>query len=105
MDEATKSELERLWDEDRRQNRRLEVLEQNVKMQQKLTVSVEKLALNMEQMFKEQEKQGQRLDILEKAPGEQWSSMKRTIFNTIVGAGAGAFATGIIYVMALAVVR
>ena len=105
MDETTKSEMERLWDEDRRQNQRLEVLEQNVEMQQKLAISVEKLALHMEQMFKEQEKQGQRLNVLEKAPGEQWSSMKRTIFNTIVGAGAGAFATGILYIMAQVVIK
>jgi len=105
MDEATKSELERLRDEDRRQNRRLDVLEQNMEMQQKIALSVEKLAMSMEQMYKEQEKQGLRLDILERAPGEQWSSMKRTIFNTIVGAGAGAFATGILYVMAQAVIK
>lgn len=105
MDEATRAEIERLRDEDRRQNRRLEALEASTETQQKIAISVEKLALNMEQMLKEQEKQGERLDALEKAPGEQWSSMKRTIFNTIVGAGAGAFATGIIYALALGIIK
>jgi len=101
MDETTKSELERLWDEDRRQNRRLDMLEQHTEMQQQITIAVEKLALSMEQMLKNQEKHGSRLDVLERAPGEQWNSMKRTIFNTIVGAEAGAFATGLLYVMAM----
>ncbi len=38
--------------------------------------------------------------IPEAAPAEQWGSMKRTVFNTVIGAGAGAFATGAIYMMA-----
>ena len=105
MDEAVRVEIERLRDEDNRQNRRLEILEQSIETQQKIAISVEKLALNMQQMLKEQEKQGERLDKLEAAPAEQWSSMKRTIFNTIVGAGAGAFATGILYAMTQAIVR
>ncbi|RGY97281.1 hypothetical protein [Clostridium sp. AM58-1XD] len=99
MDEAMKSELERLHDEDRRQNRRLDLLEKSVSTQQSMAVSVEKLAMNMERMLGEQEKQGERLDKLEAAPAEQWSSMKRTIFNTFVGAGAGAVATGVICAM------
>lgn len=94
-----KAELDRLHDEDKRQNRRLDILEKSVSTQQSLAISVEKLAMNMERMLGEQEKQGERLDKLEAAPAEQWSSMKRTIFNTFVGAGAGAVATGVIYMM------
>lgn len=100
MDEAMRSELERLHDEDKRQNCRLDILEKSVSTQQSLAISVEKLAMNMERMLGEQEKQGERLDKLEAAPAEQWSNMKRTIFNTFVGAGAGAFASGVIYMMA-----
>ncbi|RGY95168.1 hypothetical protein [Clostridium sp. AM58-1XD] len=100
MDEVMKAELDRLHDEDKRQNRRLDILEKSVSTQQSLAISVEKLAMNMERMLGEQEKQGERLDKLEAAPAEQWSSMKRTIFNTFVGAGAGAVATGVIYMMA-----
>ena len=79
---------------------RVTEVELEIKVINNLALSVERLAINMQQMLREQEKQGERLDKLEAAPGEQWSSMKRTIFNTIVGAGAGAFATGIIYMMA-----
>ena len=59
-----------------------------------LVLSVQKLAINMERMLEEQKSQNERLQKLEQEPAKQWSSMKRTIFNTIVGAGAGAFATG-----------
>lgn len=65
-----------------------------------LVLSVQKLAMNMERMLEEQKSQNERLQKLEQEPAKQWSNMKRTIFNTIVGAGAGAFATGIIYTMA-----
>ena len=100
MDEVTKAEIDRLHDEDRRQNHRLEQLEQNFGVVQKIAISVEKLALNMERMLDEQEKQGQRLNKLESAPAEKWSSMTRTIFNTVVGALAGAAATGMVFTMA-----
>lgn len=42
----------------------------------------------------------EKVEIMEKEPAERWSSMKRTIFNTMVGAGAGAVATSLIYIMA-----
>lgn len=100
MDETTKAEIGRLRDEDNRQNRRLDLLEKNTAVVQDLALSVKELAVNMSQMLREQEKQGERLAALEQEPAKNWSNMKRTIFNTIVGAGAGAFATGIIYMMA-----
>ena len=65
-----------------------------------LALSVQKLALSMESMIEEQKNQGARLAKLEAEPAERWSNMTRTIFNTVVGAGAGAFATGVIYMMA-----
>lgn len=55
----------RLDDENHRQNRRIEVLEESVRQMGVLTTSVEKLATNMENMAKEQEKQGKRLELLE----------------------------------------
>lgn len=76
--------------------------EQN-KTIQELVVSVKELALNMQAMLREQSDQGKRLAKLESEPVERWSSMKKTVFNTIVGAMAGAVATGLIYIMALTV--
>ncbi len=79
---------------------RMEEQEEQSKTIQDLVLSVKELALNMQSMIKEQEIQGQRLAKLEAVPEEQWSNMKRTIFNTVIGVMAGAFATGIIYIMA-----
>lgn len=107
MDEAIKSELERLHDEENRQNRRIELLEKNVESQHSLAISVEKLAVNMEHMVKEQKdqgerisRQGERLDKLEDAPAEQWKDVKKTALNTLVGALIGAAATGLIMLIA-----
>lgn len=74
--------------------------EEQSKTIQELVLSVKELALNMQAMLREQGEQGKRLAKLEAEPAEQWSSMKRTIFNTMVGAMAGAVATGLIYIMA-----
>ena len=79
---------------------RMEEQEEQSKTIQELVLSVKELALNMQTMIEVQGKQGDRLAQLEAAPAEQWSSMKRTIFNTMVGAMAGALATGLIYIMA-----
>lgn len=79
---------------------RMDEQEEQSKVIQDLVLSVKELALNMQAMIKEQGKQGERLTKLEAEPGERWSSMTRTIFNTMVGAGAGALAAGIILMMA-----
>lgn len=79
---------------------RMEEQEEQSKTIQELVLSVKELALNMQAMLREQAAQGERLAKLEAEPAEQWSSMKRTIFNTMVGAMAGAVATGLIYIMA-----
>ncbi len=74
--------------------------EEQSKTIQELVLSVKELALNMQTMIEVQGKQGDRLAKLEAEPAERWSSMKKTVFNTIVGAMAGAVATGLIYIMA-----
>lgn len=38
-----------------------------------------------------------RVDDMEKAPAKEWSSMKRTIFNTILGAIVGFFIAGLVW--------
>lgn len=73
-------------EENKRQNRRIEVLEDNVQKMFLLATSVEKLAANMEGMLKEQEKQGKRLEVLEGRDGEMW----RKVMSHIVMAVAGA---------------
>lgn len=79
---------------------RMDEQEEQSKTIQELVLSVKELALNMQTMIEVQGKQGDRLAKLEAEPAERWSSMKKTVFNTIVGAMAGAVATGLIYIMA-----
>ena len=51
MDELTKAELARIRDEDQRQNRRIELLEDMSKVIQDLVLSIHGLAKDMEQML------------------------------------------------------
>ncbi len=62
----------RMEEEHQRQNKRLELLEENTKQIGDLTVSVGKLAQSIELMVKEQEQQGKRLETLEGRDGEMW---------------------------------
>ncbi len=79
------AENQRLEDENNRQNRRLEVLEENVREMSTLATSVEKLATNMEGMLKEQEKQGKRLETLESRDGEMWRKVVGYVVTTVLG--------------------
>lgn len=75
----------RLKDEDDRQNHRIQVLEDTVKQISSLSISVEKLAINMENMLKVQMSQGSRLEKLENRDGEMWRKVIGYIATAIVG--------------------
>ena len=77
--------VKRMEDEDRRQNRRIEILEESVQQFTSLTASVEKLAMNMENMLKEQEAQGNRLEALEDRDGEKWRTVTSYVMTTVIG--------------------
>jgi len=79
------SELKRLADEDDRQNKRIDALEESLKQNSSLMASVEKLAANMESMVKEQERQGKRLETLEKRDGEKWRGVAGYVTTAIIG--------------------
>ncbi len=57
-------------EENHRQNKRIDVLEETVRQIGALATSVEKLAVSMESMVKEQEQQGRRLETLEEQSGQ-----------------------------------
>ena len=84
----------RIDEENTRQNRRIQLLEDNVRQINAQTVSVEKMAVNMGNMLEEQKKQGKRLEELEKEPAESYKHIKMAIItsviSTIVGALIGA---------------
>ena len=75
----------RLEEENKRQDKRIELLEENVREMGALTTSVEKLAQSMESMVKEQEKQGKRLVVLEGRDGEMWRKVVGYIATAVIG--------------------
>ena len=78
----------RLEEENKRQDKRLELLEESVREIGALTTSVEKLAQSVESMVKEQERQGERLEALENRDGENW--------RKLMGYIAAALASGVV---------
>lgn len=79
----------RIESEQRRQNKRIDLLEAAQEQNEKMIRAVEKLAANMENMLREQEKQGKRLEALESRDGEMWRKVTGYIVTTIVGILAG----------------
>lgn len=77
----------RIADQERRQDKRLELLEGTVREIGDLTLSVHTLAKSMESMVKEQEQQGKRLQALESRDGEKWRKLMGYI-ATAVTSGA-----------------
>ena len=75
----------RLDEENKRQNRRLEIVEDTMRQIGALTTAVEKLAVNMESMLKEQEEQGARLKTLEGRDGEMWRKVLGYAITAVVG--------------------
>lgn len=85
----------RIEEENHRQNKRLDLLEESVKETQKLSLSMEKMATSMELMVKEQEKQGKRLEVLEGRDGEMWRKVAGYIITAVVGVLVGFIFTQI----------
>lgn len=79
----------RLEEENRRQDQRIELLEQNTKRLETLNTSIEKLAVNMESMLKEQVQQGKRLEVLEGRDGEKWRKVVGYVVTTIISIAIG----------------
>lgn len=82
--------------ENERQNRRIALLEDNVRQINDLTVSVKEMAVNMGNMLKELEKQGKRLEALEKEPTETNKQIRQAIITAVVGTIVGAVVTAIL---------
>ena len=79
----------RMEDEHNRQNHRIGELEKALEQNNKLLVSVEKLALNMENMQKEQKDQGERLEKLEGRDGEMWRKVVGYVVTAVIGIFVG----------------
>lgn len=79
--------------ENHRQNRRIELLEENTNQINALTISVEKLAQSIELMVGEQKQQGKRLETLENRDGEMWRKVTGYVVTAIIGIVLGWVAT------------
>lgn len=75
----------RLAEENKRQNKRIEMMEESVKRMEALSISIEKLAANMESMLKEQIRQGERLEALESRDGQMWRDVVGYALTAVVG--------------------
>mgnify|MGYP002552087516 FL=1 len=82
----------RLEEENRRQDKRIELLEDNMRELNQLTASVSKLASSIESMVKEQEKQGRRLEMLEDRDGAMWRKVVAYGATALVGIFIGYIA-------------
>ena len=83
--------IDRIDAEDARQNHRLEKLEESIGNITKLTISVEKPAVNMDKMVREQEKTSARLTTLEQEPAENWHKAVWIVITALIGAAVGYF--------------
>lgn len=81
--------------ENHRQNRRIDLLEENTKQINDLTSSVGKLAQSIEFMVEEQKRQGKRLETLENRDGEMWRKVVGYVITTIIGIVVGFIFTQI----------
>ena len=72
-----------------RQNKRIADLEVTVRQINNLTLSVQKLAINMEHMFVNQTEQSKRLEELENRDGEKWRSISMHVLTALIGAVIG----------------
>ena len=97
MDYITRSEFvefsKRMEDEHHRQNKRISETEDNIQQICALTLSIEKMAINVENMAKELKRQGDRIEKLEDVPSNNWRRMK----DGILGAIATAIGTAIVF--------
>lgn len=94
MDEAiTRAEHEefsrRLEDWNKRQDKRLELLEENGREIGTLTASIERLTISVQSMVKEQERQGKRLETLEGRDGAKWRKLMGYIASALVAGVVG----------------
>jgi hypothetical protein len=89
-------DIERIDDENNRQNHRIDKLEGDVKQISELVAAVKVLAANVETMGREISKQGERLEKIEERPVKRWDSVVSGIIAGMVGILIGLLSSGII---------
>lgn len=82
----------RMDDEHRRMNHRLAAVETATEQNNKLLLSVEKLAINMENMQKEQQAQREEIEEIKGRDGNKWREVAKYVVVTLIGIGLGYIA-------------
>jgi len=85
--------VKRMEEENHRQNKRIEVIEDHVCEITKIATNVEKLAINMEHMVGELKDQGVRIKTLEDRDGEMWRKVVAYFLTSIISATIGYFSS------------
>lgn len=90
------TEFGRIEDEDKRQNKRIDALEETVKEISKLSLSIERMTASIQTMTAEITRQGERIEGLEEKPGKRWETLISGIIGAIAGAIGAAIVAGVI---------
>lgn len=83
----------RIEAEEKRQNARIDKLENVMDVIQEQTVSIKTMTVSIENIVQELKKHTERLEALEAEPGNKW----RRLTDGIIGAIAGLIGSGVIY--------
>lgn len=75
----------RIQEENDRQNKRIQKLENASEQITKLAISVEKIASSVEIMTKELEQQGARLKVIEEKPAHNWDKFVWAVVTGAIG--------------------
>jgi len=85
--------VKRMEEEDKRQNKRIEIIEEKQSQISELVTSVKVLAANVENIAKEINEQGIRLKEIEGKPGKRWEQLVGYILSAVVTAVIAYFLT------------
>ena len=98
MDEMTRAEIETLFgrvnDENARQNKRIDKLENIIDKINTLAEATTKLAASVEAMQKEIEKHGSRLEKIEEQPADNWRAVVKTVITVLITAAVTYLISG-----------
>ena len=78
--------MKRIEDEDRRQNHRIDKLENITDQIADMAASIKAMVVTMQGMQKEQEEQGKRLSEIEKKPADNWDKLVYSIIAMVATA-------------------
>ena len=81
--------VQRMEDEHKRINRRMEILENVTNQIHELTLSVKEIAYSTKDIKEEQKAQGNRLEALEARDGEMWRKLTGYVITAVIGIVVG----------------